>query len=103
MSDFGAYLFMVLGVLASFVLPALVAAVKRAFPGEAPTAASFGSTLRALTPYLLVVLLALVAAALLLAFYRSGHPTGAIQWYTALLLGFGWYATLEKVVKDVRS
>jgi hypothetical protein len=34
-------------------------------------------------------------ALLALAIYRSQHPHDIIEWYTGLLLGYGWESTIE--------
>ncbi len=45
----------------------------------------------------LLAVFAGATAILVLAIYRSSEPDTAIQWYAALLAGFGYEAAFEKV------
>jgi len=100
MHDILAYVWIVAGVVASFFLPALIAAAKRVWPSSGVEASSAGAVWKAMKPYLVVCALGAIAALVLLAVYRSAHPHGTIAWYTAFLAGFGWQAALEKLVRD---
>src|SRR5690242_5599174 len=91
MSDFQAYLFVVLGVAAAVLMPVLSALIRSEFP---PTGAG------ALPPwvkrYLALFVFSLVVGLVSLAIWRSVNPQGELHWFTALLIGFGWESALEK-------
>ena len=40
---------------------------------------------------------AAVTGVILYAYWRSEHPKGTLEWYSAFLLGFAWEATIEKL------
>ncbi|HEY2955744.1 MAG TPA: hypothetical protein VGK89_10900 [Candidatus Eisenbacteria bacterium] len=46
--------------------------------------------------YLLLLLFSSIVALVSLAIWRGQNPQGAIPWFTAFLVGFGWESALEK-------
>ena len=91
MDDLAAFGWMALGVLLAVVLPILRAYVQRNFKADIGVASSRVRPLAALAAF------ALVTAILLLAAYRAAEPNADIDWFTALLAGFGWESTFEKL------
>lgn len=84
------WLWMCLGVVISILLPVLAAAVR----------SQFGSSTAGivdLKKYLLLGAFSGLTAILLLAVYRQAKPDESITVYAALLAGYGWQATLEKI------
>jgi hypothetical protein len=89
--DWQAFPYVVAGVIVAVVLPVIMGFIRREFP---PTA---GATPPWVKKYGGLLLFALLTGLVVLAAYRSQHPTGAIPWFTAFLLGFAWESTLEKL------
>jgi hypothetical protein len=79
------------GVAISVVLPILSVLVKANFGKASAADHDFGK-------YLALAAFCAVTAVLVLAIYRSVKPDDEILWYAALLAGYGWEATLEKVI-----
>ena len=77
------------GVLVSVVLPPVTAYVRSVFQ---PTAASID-----VKKYAALLLFSALTAALLLAFFRAARPDDEVAWYAALLAGYTWEATIEKI------
>jgi len=83
------YLQVVIGILISIVLPILrkqlpVPAALAAAPSPAKT-------------YIVIGLFSLLTAVLIIAF--GGAATNDWKWYTAILAGYAWDSTLQKVIK----
>ena len=83
------WLVICIGVLVSVVLPPLTAYVRSVFQ---PTAASIH-----FKKYGALLLFSALTSALVLAFFRAARPDDEIAWYAALLAGYAWEATLEKI------
>jgi len=83
----GNYLFIVLGVLVSFLLPVL----RKAIPNSTKKsfAARFGDEAK---PYLIVLAFSLLVGFLMLAALPE-----AFDWKTAILTGYAWDSTLQKI------
>jgi hypothetical protein len=88
-SDLGAFLGMFLGVLISTVLPPLSSYVKKTIW---PTAGGID-----LKPYLAVFAFCAAAGLITLAVLRVAQPDMQIGFYRALLAGYTWQATVEKI------
>lgn len=98
MDDILAYIFISLGVVIAIVWPILKAKVQGAFALDA------GNALPAwVRRYAILAAFALMTGLLLFAWWRSQHPTEKIMWYTALLLGFAWESTMEKLTTTPAS
>ena len=84
----GNYCFIVLGIIISFILPILKKALPQAdsttFRGRAATAAK---------DYLIILVFSLVAGFLTLAAFPE-----VFEWKTALLTGYAWDSTLQKLI-----
>ncbi len=92
------YLLIALGVTLGVIFPVLRGFVTNEFPpvgapGLPPWVKKYGGLL----------LFSLVTALIVLAVYRSIVPDKDIAWGVALLLGFSWEATLEKVLTPPRA
>src|SRR4051812_36414877 len=92
MDDLAAFLGIAAGVLVAVVYPVLKGYIQKEF---VPTAA-----LR-LPPwvkrYAALFLFCLTTALVVLAVYRSTNPDTDISFWTALVMGFGWESSVEKV------
>jgi len=94
MSDWMAYLYVVVGVISAVVLPFLAEMVRKEFPptagpGIPPWVRRYG----------LLAIFSLVTALIALAIWRSQNPTGELNWFTAVLIGFGWESAVEKFLR----
>lgn len=90
MSDVEAYLAVALAVVVAIVYPVLGGVVTKAFPptaGLPPWMKKYGALL----------LFSLVTALIVLALYRNSNPNSKLNFWTAVALGIGWEATLEKI------
>lgn len=83
------WLWICAGVAISVVLPLVSAYVRSVF---SPTAAGIE-----LKKYGAMLLFSALTSILVLAVFRATKPDEQILWYAALLGGYGWEATLEKV------
>jgi hypothetical protein len=92
MGDLSAFFGIALGVVISVVLPPLSAYVKKMFR---PTAASID-----LQKYLVLGIFSLVVALLVLAGYRLTNPSTTINFYLAIVIGYTWESTVEKIVSS---
>lgn len=90
MSDFAAYFYIGLGVLVAVLYPVIVGAWKR----------QFGIT-KGVPPWLIKYAVLLVFCAftafIVLVVYRASHPDTELHFYTAVMLGFGWESSVEKI------
>jgi hypothetical protein len=92
MSDFATVLAIALGVFIAVVYPILYGYIKGQFP---PTA----GRLPAWVPkYAVLFVFSLVTALIVLALYRSQNPDTTITFWRALAMGFGWEASIEKIL-----
>ena len=90
--NFVDWLWIALGVLIAVVWPWLRRKVASIVGWET---ASAGQDVRKAA---ILLAFAAVTAILVLAIYRSAKPDAVILWYAALLAGFGWESTIEKVL-----
>lgn len=88
------WLLISLGVLIAVVLPALAAFVKSNFGVATAGVVDWAK-------YLRLGAFCALTAVLLLAIYRAAEPDAAIPWSLALLLGYSWEATIEKLSKGL--
>ena len=86
-----AYELVVLGIIVSIVLPILRRLVP--IPDGGPKALQ-----SAVRPYLVIGAVSLVAAVLVIAF--AGESAKNWSWQTALLAGYAWDSTLQKIGKS---
>lgn len=98
MIDWTIYGWCVLGIIVSVLLPVLWEAVYRYFPGSGPKALppTLGALWAAALPYVVLGLASALTAILIVAFLRTqlaGHPDAA------LLAGYAWDSTLQKLRK----
>lgn len=91
-----AYLGICLGVILAVVYPVLRGVITKAFPG--PTA-SPGFVPPWLKKYLALGALSLIAGLLVLAIWAQANPGVVPSFLTAVLLGFAWESTVEKVIR----
>lgn len=88
------WLWICAGVLISVILPVLSAYVRSVFK---PTAAGVD-----FKKYGALLLFSALTSLLVLAAFRVAQPDQQILWYAALLAGYGWEATLEKIIVGPR-
>jgi len=81
---------MVLGVFIAVVLPPLSAYIKQQFQ---PKAAVID-----LKKYVALFAFCSIVGLLVLAFFRQAQPDNEITYFAALLAGYTWESTVEKVV-----
>jgi hypothetical protein len=92
MGDVGAFLGIALGVLVAIVYPILKGYITREF---APTA---GPRLPPwVKKYAALAAFCLLTAFVVLGFYRSNNPEADLSFWAAVVLGFGWESTVEKL------
>jgi hypothetical protein len=90
--DVGAYLGIALGVLIAVVYPVLKGYIKQEFgpiaaPGLPPWVVKYSA----------LFAFCLLTALILLAVLRAAKPDAQIGFWAALLMGFGYEASVEKV------
>ena len=84
------WLWICVGVVISVLLPVLSAAVRSMF-GATAAIVDFKK-------YAVLAAFSALTALLVLAVYRGTKPDEDITFYAALLAGYGWEATVEKLV-----
>jgi protein-S-isoprenylcysteine O-methyltransferase Ste14 len=82
-----------LGVALAVVYPVLKGYIKKQFP---PVAAL--SLPPWVKKYTALLVFSLITALILLAVYRANNPDTDLGLWKALLLGFGWEASMEKLI-----
>jgi hypothetical protein len=83
------YFEVVIGILISIVLPIL----RRQLPSPPALLGALPQT----KTYLIIGLFSLLTAVLIVAF--GGVAVSTWQWFTAVLAGYAWDSTLQKIVK----
>lgn len=83
----------IVGVLLSVVLPVLRGYIRREFVATASTVPPWVKKYSALAAF------AIATAIIVLAIYDSTNPEGALRFLPAVLLGFGWEASIEKFMR----
>lgn len=92
MDDVGEFLGIALGVLVAIVYPILKGYITREF---APTA---GPRLPPwVRKYAALAAFCLLTSFVVLGFYRSNNPDADLSFWAAVVLGFGWESTVEKL------
>jgi hypothetical protein len=83
---------MAVGVFFAVIFPVISGLVRKEFP---PTAGA------GLPPWLKrwggLLIFCLISALLVLAFWKSKNPGATLEWYTALIYGFGYESAIEKI------
>jgi Na+/melibiose symporter-like transporter len=90
MSDFTAYFYIGLGVLVAVLYPVIVGWFRREFrftKGIPPW----------LVKYVALLVFCAFTAFVVLVIYRANHPDTELRFYTAVMLGFGWESSVEKI------
>lgn len=96
MSDVQLWLSIALGVLIAVVYPVLYRYILQEFP---PTAAIISPWVKQVAKkYGALFIFSLITAFVVLGFYRSVHPDTKLGFWTAVCMGFGFEASVEKVV-----
>jgi hypothetical protein len=86
------YGFCVLGILVSVVLPLL----RKMLPGQSGVA-GLESVWTAVKPYVVIGAFSLIVGVLIVAF--GGDAVKKWSWQTAILAGYAWDSTLQKIAK----
>jgi hypothetical protein len=95
-SDVGTWLAIALGVFIAVIYPVLYRYIRKEFP---PTAAIISPWAKqVLKKYGALFLFSLLTAFIVLGFYRSTHPDATIGFWTAVCMGFGFEASIEKLL-----
>lgn len=84
----------VIGILVSIALPILRQSLPK--PMNIASLLPANAVAASLKTYLFVGLFSLLTAILIVAF--GGSATTGWQWYTAILAGYAWDSTLQKLV-----
>jgi len=97
MSDVELYLWFVVGIVFSVIVP-IVAKWLRAAQKKALPSASFLQQVWGIAgPYVKIAVASLIVGFVLLAMYRSGGGKAIEAWYQAFLYGYAWDSTLQKI------
>lgn len=91
--DWQVYLLVVAGIIISVVYPILRQSLPKPKGGPAGAEGLWPRIWKAAKPYLATLLFAMITAPLIMAFLGEKLET----WQAALLAGFAWEATIEKV------
>jgi hypothetical protein len=93
MSDGLVFFAIALGVFLAVLYPVLYGFIRQQFPSTAAPG---------LPPwmkkYLALFAFSLVTALIVLAFFRSANPDTHVSFWSALVMGFGWEASVEKLL-----
>ncbi len=96
MSDTELWLSIALGVFAAVVYPVLYRYIRKEFP---PTAGLLSPWMKEqFKKYGALFAFSLLTAFIVLSVYRSGHPDTKLGFWAAVGMGFGFEATVEKLV-----
>ncbi|MEV6236617.1 hypothetical protein [Lentzea sp. NPDC051838] len=87
-----------LGVAIAVVYPTLYRYVRKQFPAEADGALLPTWMTAALKKYGALFIFSLVTAVVLIGIYRTANPDTTIGFWEAVVLGFGFEASLEKFI-----
>ena len=98
MNDIATFFAIALGIVVAIAYTLLLGWYRKAFPQTA--APGLPGWVK---KYGLLLLLSLVAAFIILVGYRAANPTVTISFYTAVLLGFGWEASVEKLLNPPKA
>ena len=92
MSETLTYLTVALGVFIAVIYPLIRGYITKEFPATA------GALPPWVKKYAMLFLFSLVTALIVLAVYRSSNPSTVLTFWQALVLGFGWEASIEKIL-----
>ena len=96
MSDVLLWLSITVGVLIAVIYPVLYRYILREFP---PTAAILSPWVKqSLKKYGALFAFSLITAFVVLGLYRSTHPDTKLGFWTAVCMGFGFEASVEKIL-----
>jgi len=84
-----------LGVATAVVLPLIADKVRKYYPQTG----AVGLIPEWAQRYLLLGLFSVIVAGLIFAGWKSQHPTGNLEWYSAFLLGFTSESAIEKTLR----
>ncbi len=93
MADWLVFLTVALGVFVAVLYPVLYGYIKNEFPPRGKPGLPPW-----LKKYAALFAFSLVTALIVLAAYKSTNPGTQIGFWAALLMGFGWEATVEKLI-----
>lgn len=97
MSDVEVLLTVALGTAIAVVYPGLYRFIRSEFPPEAGVAVPSWLT-KLLKKYGALFVFSLITALIVLTVYRAANPHAKITFWAALAMGFGWEASVEKVI-----
>lgn len=97
LGSFEAYLWAALGVALSVLIPVVAKAVKDALPQGGAADAATPNVRDFAKPYLLVAVMSLLIAVLIIAFAEFK------DWRAAVIGGYAWDATLQKIRRGATS
>jgi len=92
MNDILSFIGIALGVLVAVVYPILKGYIQKQFPPLA--APGFPPWVK---KYAALTIFCLLTALIVLAVYRAANPDTHITFWVALVMGFGWESSVEKV------
>jgi hypothetical protein len=95
MGDIAAYFYIGLGVLIAVLYPIIVGWFKGVFP------ITKGAIPAWVKKYAALLVFCAVTSFIVLVIYRASHPDAQLPFYTAVMLGFGWESSVEKIFKPV--
>jgi hypothetical protein len=95
-SDVQTWLSIALGVFIAVIYPVLYRYIRKEFP---PTAAIISPWVKEVTKkYGALFVFSLLSAFVVFGLYRSNHPDARLGFWTAVCMGFGFEASIEKVL-----
>lgn len=96
MSDLRVILFVALGVLIAVIYPQFWRWIRKEFPAEAGVFPSWLKPL--LLKYGGLLAFCVITAVVIVAIFRQGSTADIGSWWKAVALGFGYEASIEKVL-----
>lgn len=96
MSDIELWLSIALGVFVAVLYPVLYRYIRKEFPATAGLVSPWVKEV--FKKYGALFVFSLLTAFIVLGLYRSAHPDTKLGFWTAVAMGFGFEASLEKVV-----
>jgi hypothetical protein len=95
MSDLQVWLSIALGVLVAVLYPVLYRYIRKEFPATARLIPPWVKPL--LMKYGALFAFSLITAFVVLGLYRTQHPDSKLGFWTAVTMGFGFEASIEKI------
>lgn len=96
MSDIQLWLSIALGVLVAVLYPVLYRYIRKEFPATEGLVSPWVKEV--FRKYGALFVFSLLTAFIVLGLYRSAHPDTKVGFWTAVCMGFGFEASVEKVV-----